>query len=133
MDGFVLFTIFLFFSKSRRNEVNVWYEYSSNVNLNDYIWDAGKYPNLSQMNKNVAEILTVDGQLIGIPRTRDIGRYGISYRQDWAEKVGVTTPPKTVDEVYNMLYKFTYEDPDGTCQQLSWIQPDGSQYSRTRS
>ena len=83
------------------------------VNLNDYIWDAEKYPNLSQLNKNVALNLTVDGQLIGIPRTRDIGRYGLSYRQDWAEAVGITTPPKTVDDVYDMFYKFTYNDPDG--------------------
>lgn len=83
------------------------------VNLNDYIWDAEKYPNLSQMNESVASTLSVDGALIAIPRTRDIGRYGLSYRQDWAEKVGITSEPKTVEEVYDMLYKFTYEDPDG--------------------
>lgn len=83
------------------------------LNLNDYIWDAEKYPNLSQMNKSVAETLTVDGALIAIPRTRDIGRYGLSYRQDWAEAVGITEEPKTIDDVYDMLYKFTYEDPDG--------------------
>ncbi len=86
------------------------------VNLNDYIWDAEKYPNLSQMNKSVAETLTVDGALIAIPRTRDIGRYGLSYRQDWAEAVGITEEPKTIDDVYDMLYKFTYEDPDGNGQ-----------------
>ena len=83
------------------------------VNLNDYIWDSEKYPNLSQMNKSVAETLSVDGALIAIPRTRDIGRYGLSYRQDWADAVGITEEPKTVDDVYDMLYKFTYEDPDG--------------------
>lgn len=83
------------------------------VDLNDYIWDSEKYPNLSQMNKSVAESLSVDGKLIAIPRTRDIGRYGLSYRQDWADKVGITEEPKTVDDVYDMLYKFTYEDPDG--------------------
>lgn len=83
------------------------------VDLNDYIWDAAKYPNLSQMNKAVADTLTVDGALIAIPRTRDIGRYGLSYREDWAEKVGITEAPETADDVYDMLYKFTYEDPDG--------------------
>lgn len=83
------------------------------VDLNQYIWDAEKYPNLSQLDKNVAASLTVDGKLIAIPRTRDIGRYGMSYRKDWAEKVGITEEPKTVDDVYNMMYKFTYEDPDG--------------------
>ena len=82
------------------------------VDLNDYIWDSEKYPNLSQMNKNVAETLSVDGKLIAIPRTRDIGRYGLSYRQDWADKLGIEEP-KTVDDVYNMLYAFTYDDPDG--------------------
>lgn len=83
------------------------------VDLNDYIWDSEKYPNLSQMNKSVAESLSVDGKLIAIPRTRDIGRYGLAYRQDWADKVGISEEPKTVDDVYDMLYKFTYEDPDG--------------------
>lgn len=82
------------------------------VDLNDYVWDSEKYPNLSQMNKNVAETLSVDGKLIAIPRTRDIGRYGLSYRQDWAEKLGIEEP-KTVDDVYNMLYAFTFDDPDG--------------------
>ncbi len=83
------------------------------VDLNDYIWDSEKYPNLSQMNKAVADTLTVDGKLIAIPRTRDIGRYGLSYRQDWADKVGITEEPKTIEDVYELLYKFTYEDPDG--------------------
>ena len=83
------------------------------VDLNDYIWDSEKYPNLSQMNKSVAETLSVDGALIAVPRTRDIGRYGLSYRQDWADAVGITEEPKTIDDVYDMLYKFTYDDPDG--------------------
>ena len=83
------------------------------VDLNDYIWDSEKYPYLSQINENVAQVLTVDGKLIGIPRSRVIGRNGLSYRKDWAEKVGITSDPETVDDVYDMLYKFTYDDPDG--------------------
>ncbi|MDO5417664.1 MAG: ABC transporter substrate-binding protein, partial [Lachnospiraceae bacterium] len=43
---------------------------------------------------------------------RAIGRYGFSYRTDWAEKLGLSAP-KTVEDVYNMLYAFTYDDPDG--------------------
>lgn len=82
------------------------------VDLSEYIWDSEKYPNLSQMNENVADTLTVDGKLIAIPRTRDIGRYGLSYRQDWADKLGLDEP-QTIDDVYEMLYAFTYEDPDG--------------------
>lgn len=84
------------------------------VDLNDYIWDESKYPNLSGMSKDVAANLTVDGKLIAIPRTRVVGRYGLCYRQDWAEKLGVELSANaTPDDVYNMLYAFTYNDPDG--------------------
>ncbi len=82
------------------------------VDLNDYVWDSDKYPNLSAMSKEVADTLTIDGQLIAIPRTRVLARYGLSYRTDWAEALGLAEP-KTPDDVYDMLYAFTYNDPDG--------------------
>ena len=37
----------------------------------------------------------------------------IVYRKDWAANVGITKAPETWDELYDMLYKFTYNDPDG--------------------
>ena len=80
--------------------------------LNEFIWDSEKYPNLSKANKNVCESLTVNGELIGIYKARDIGRYGVGYRTDWAEKLGLSEP-KTIEDMYNMLYQFTYGDPDG--------------------
>ena len=82
------------------------------VDLTPYLSDSTKYPNLSQQNADVAKSLTVDGKQIGVYRARVIGRYGLSYRADWAEKLGLGVP-ETVDDVYNMLYAFTYEDPDG--------------------
>lgn len=82
------------------------------VDLNDYIWDSKKYPNLSQLMPSVAEGLTVDGKLIAIPRARAVGRYGLCYRTDWAEKIGIHEP-ETPQDVYNMLHAFTYMDPDG--------------------
>ncbi len=81
--------------------------------LAPFLEDKESYPNLSQANPNVLKALTVDGKVIGLYRSRVIGRYGISYRTDWAEAVGITEAPKTVEDVYNMLYKFTHEDPDG--------------------
>lgn len=80
--------------------------------LSPYIKD---YPNLSQANENVLNNLTINGELIGIPRTRDIGRFGFAYRTDWAEKLGLSEP-KTVEDVYNMWHAFTYDDPDGDGQ-----------------
>lgn len=81
--------------------------------LTEYLQDSEAYPNLSQISPDVLKGLTVDGQIIGIPRARAIGRNGLGYRTDWAEAVGITEAPKTVEDVYDMLYKFTYDDPDG--------------------
>jgi putative aldouronate transport system substrate-binding protein len=81
--------------------------------LTSYLKDAAAYPNLSKNIPEVSSALKVDGQLIGIYRSRALGRYGFSYRKDWAEKVGITEDPKTIEDVYNMMYKFTYNDPDG--------------------
>lgn len=81
--------------------------------LREFLKDSESYPNLSQANENILKSLTVDGKVIGVYRARPIGRYGFSYRTDWAEAVGITEAPKSVEDVYNMLYKFTYDDPDG--------------------
>lgn len=80
--------------------------------LTDYLSDSASYPNLSQANPDVSSAFQVDGQQIGIYRTRALGRFGFAYRTDWAEKLGLSEP-KTVEDVYNMLYAFTYDDPDG--------------------
>ena len=81
--------------------------------LTEYLKDESRFPNLSKGNENVNKALTIDGKLIGVYRSRAIGRFGMSYRTDWAEAVGITKAPETIAEMYDMLYKFTYEDPDG--------------------
>ncbi len=75
--------------------------------------ETGDYPYLSQAPQDVYDILTVNDQIIGIPKLRNVGRYGLAYRQDWAEAVGVTETPTTPDEVYDLFDKFTHNDPDG--------------------
>lgn len=70
-------------------------------NLEDYIFDAEKYPNLSKANKDVLKQITVDGHIIGLYRARPIGRNGLGYRYDWADKLGLSAP-ETVDDVYNL-------------------------------
>ncbi len=85
------------------------------IDLNNYMFDSAKYPNLSQANPDVCQSLTVGGKLIGIYRARVIGRYGIAYRADWAEKLGIAEP-KTIDDMYEMMLQFTYGDPDGNGQ-----------------
>ena len=45
-----------------------------------------------------------------------IKTYTAVARKDWMDNVGITDIPETIDEVYNMLMKFTYDDPDGNEQ-----------------
>lgn len=80
--------------------------------LSEFIEDSESLPNLSQANPEILKACKIDGQLIGIYRSRVLGRCGWGYRKDWAEKLGLDEP-KTIDDLYEMLYKFTYEDPDG--------------------
>lgn len=75
--------------------------------------ESGDYPYLAQVDEEVLSSLTVEGKIVAIPKHREIGRYGFSYRVDWAENVGITEAPKTIEDVYNMMYAFTYNDPDG--------------------
>ncbi len=80
--------------------------------LAEYLKDSEKYPNLSQANENVLKALTVDGKIMGIYSSRPIGRNGLGYRKDWADKLGLSEP-KTIEDVYNMAKAFTEQDPDG--------------------
>ena len=81
--------------------------------LTEFLKDEEAYPNLSKADPDVLKALTVDGKIIGLYRSRAIGRYGMSYRTDWAEKVGYSEPPKNIDELYDMMDKFAHGDPDG--------------------
>lgn len=78
-------------------------------------WDVGPYleqfTNLSQIDKTVLKNVQVDGMQILIPKVREIAREGGILRQDWLDAVGMEMPT-TLDELHDVLYAFTYEDPD---------------------
>ena len=40
------------------------------------------------------------------------GNEGLLVRKDWLDKLGLAAPT-TLDELYDVLYAFTYNDPDG--------------------
>ncbi len=70
------------------------------------------YPNLAKANENVMRNISIEGRIYGIYRARTIGRNGISYRSDWLQNLGLEEP-KTLEDLYNVLHAFTYDDPDG--------------------
>jgi len=70
------------------------------------------FPNLHMMSEVARNGAGYNGKLYGVPRSRDLTRFGVGYRQDWLERLNMRDPV-TVDEFYNMLWAFTYNDPDG--------------------
>jgi putative aldouronate transport system substrate-binding protein len=79
-------------------------------------WELGPYLKNykylgTKMDQARLQNSSVDGKTYGIYRTRDLARRALTYRQDWLDNLGMK-PPQTMDEVYNMLKAFTFNDPD---------------------
>lgn len=78
-------------------------------------WDVAPYidrfPNLSQIDPTILKNVQIDGQQFLIPKVRDVAREGGLIRQDWLDNLGLQMPT-TLDELHDILYAFTYNDPD---------------------
>jgi putative aldouronate transport system substrate-binding protein len=79
-------------------------------------WEIGPYlkdfTNLSKMSPIVLQNTSYEGKNYMLYRARDIARYGIIFRKDWVERLGMKNPT-SLDELYNVLKAFTFQDPDG--------------------
>src|SRR5690625_2044814 len=78
--------------------------------ITDYIDD---YENLGQLNEIVRDNVSIDGRIYGLPRSRPLGRMAVTIRKDWLDNVGLDMP-ETIDDFYEVLRAFTYDDPNGT-------------------
>lgn len=90
-----------------------WAQEDMMIDFADYVKDDSKYPNLykilySEEYKN----LTYDGKHTLVPRIAPDCNWGIYVRQDWLDNLGLKQP-KTLEELYDVMYAFTYNDPDG--------------------
>jgi putative aldouronate transport system substrate-binding protein len=78
-------------------------------------WEIGPflkdYPNLSKIDSAVLNNVSVDGKVYGIGRYRPLARFGLIIRKDWLDQLGLSEP-RTFEEIYDVAYKFTYNDPD---------------------
>ena len=77
--------------------------------LSDYLKD---YDNLATISEVALASASYNGKMYGIPRHRTIARNGIGYRVDWLNNLGLKEPT-TLEAFSDMLYAFTYNDPDG--------------------
>ena len=56
---------------------------------------------------------TINGKSYGLASPGSIAKNeGLLIRQDWLDKLGLKAPT-TLDELYDVLYAFTFNDPDG--------------------
>ena len=78
-------------------------------------WDLSPYisqfENLSKIDSNVMANVQTDGKQYLIPRIRHTARMGGIIRTDWLKNLGMEMPT-TIDELHDILYAFTYNDPD---------------------
>jgi len=82
-----------------------------------------RYPNVRQVveTSNLAHYTyRIFGGHYTLPKPdsldRDLfvaDRRGIFYRRDWAAQFGIYETPRTVEEFYDMLWHFTFSNPDG--------------------
>ncbi|WP_284640057.1 extracellular solute-binding protein [Paenibacillus silviterrae] len=86
-----------------------------NAQLSGAFWDLTPFlkdtKNLSKMSEVAVTNAKVSGKLYGIPRDRTLARYGMIFRKDWLDNLGLQQP-KTVDDIYNIAKAFTLNDPD---------------------
>lgn len=76
--------------------------------LTDYIDD---YDNLATIPEATRANASYNGKMYGIPRSRTLARNGFGYRLDWLNNLGLKEPT-TWENFSDMLYAFTYNDPD---------------------
>ncbi len=74
-----------------------------------------EYPNLAKFPPTIWKNASIGGKLYGVPRPQFIQSRALAYRLDWAEKFG-TPQPRTTDEFFDLMVKFTKNDPDGNGQ-----------------
>lgn len=77
--------------------------------LTEYVDD---YDNLATIPDMTIESASYNGRLFAIPSSRVLARNGFGYRLDWLNNLGLKEPTDW-ESFKNMLYAFTYSDPDG--------------------
>jgi putative aldouronate transport system substrate-binding protein len=78
-------------------------------------WEIGPYlkefPNLKDLNSAYLNQAAVDNRIYGLYTERPSSRQGIIIREDWLTNLHLDKP-QTLDELYEVMKQFTFNDPD---------------------
>ncbi|WP_019640756.1 extracellular solute-binding protein [Paenibacillus fonticola] len=78
-------------------------------------WEIGPYlddyKNLKTLKPSILRQTAVDGRIYGLYTERPSSRQGIMIRQDWLDNLHLSKP-RTLDELYEVMRQFTFNDPD---------------------
>ncbi|TDF92781.1 extracellular solute-binding protein [Paenibacillus piri] len=92
-----------------------------NAAVSGFFWDVEPflkdYPNLSKLDKDTLNNTRINGKIYGLYRGRYPERIILYYRHDWLTNVGIKEAPKNVEEYYQMLKAFTFNDPNKSGKQ----------------
>lgn len=82
-------------------------------NMPNYMAWTKKWSNV--FGNDPLSLYALDGKYYSIPDAKvDLSKFCLmGFRGDWMESVGVKKIPETLQEVEDLLVKFTFEDPDG--------------------
>lgn len=92
------------------------YNLVKNAIRSDAFWEIGPYlqdfPNLKELDRTILNQAAVDGKVYGLYTERPSSRQGIIIRKDWLDRLKLGKPG-TLEELYEVMKQFTYNDPDG--------------------
>lgn len=96
------------------------YNLVKNAIRSDAFWEIGpylqEYNNLKKLDPAILDQAAVDGKIYGLYTERPSSRQGVIIRQDWLDRLQLLKP-QTLDDLYEVMRQFTYNDPDGNGRQ----------------
>jgi putative aldouronate transport system substrate-binding protein len=91
-------------------------KYVLNAIRSNVFWNIGPYleffPNLRHLDDQVLSEISVDEKTYGLYSEREPSRQGILIRKDWLDRLNLQEP-ETIEDLYEIMYQFTNNDPDG--------------------
>jgi putative aldouronate transport system substrate-binding protein len=91
------------------------YNFAKNSVRSGAFWENGPYleqfPNLRQLDEEILNQSSLDDKIYGLYTERLSSRQGVIIREDWLESLKLAKP-KTIEDLYQVMRAFTYDDPD---------------------